>query len=385
MNASIILRRTCFATLTRPNLGRTVAAPAQRSLFSTGKQKQNLSSLAARTTTTTTWDDDDEHDDDSKHCATCTCASLLVQQPCGHIDSTPLPPPLPEPQYSVYKRVLPSSLIALDSKLGRQYLMECLSSSSAESYWALSQHFTNQSDPAYCGITSLITVLNSMGVDPQVRWRGGWRFYGNEDTLLDRCCISKERVQRIGIDMEDFSRLATCQGLRVSLHRAAAAAAATASPKHHNNGPVADFRNSVQAATSSPSTSIVVVSFGRSHLGQTGDGHFSPIAAYHAGSDSILVMDVARFKYPCYWVSVTDMYNSMCTVDITTHQSRGWFVLSPPERSASYDPSVSTERRRPVTIVRSTGDACPVGGIKVEYCSVNEKNKRMRVKEGQQR
>lgn len=363
MNASL-LRRTCLTTLRRRNLGtkaaRAVAPAPQRSLFSTAKQ--HLSSLA------TTWDDD-EHED-SKHCATCTCASLVER--CGHIDSAPLPPPLPEPQYSVYKRVLPASLIALDSKLGRQHLLESLSSSSAESYWALSQHFTNQSDPAYCGITSLMTVLNSMGVDPQVRWRGGWRFYGNEDTLLDRCCISKERVQRIGIDMEDFSRLATCQGLRVSLNRA--------SP--NRDGP-ADFRNSVQAATSSP-TSILVVSFGRSHLGQTGDGHFSPIAAYHAGSDSILVMDVARFKYPCYWVSVADMYEAMRPVDITTNQPRGWFVLSPPERSASYDPSVSTERRRPVSIVRSTGDACPVGGIKVEYCSVNEKNKKIRVDDLQQ-
>jgi hypothetical protein len=34
--------------------------------------------------------------------------------------------------------------------------------------------------------------------------------------------------------------------------------------------------------------------------------------------------------------------------------------------------------------VRSTGDACPVGGIKVEYCSVNEKNKKMRLDEVQQ-
>ena len=34
---------------------------------------------------------------------------------------------------------------------------------------------------------------------------------------------------------------------------------------------------------------------------QTGDGHFSPVAGYHAGTDSVLVLDVARFKYPPYW------------------------------------------------------------------------------------
>jgi Phytochelatin synthase len=31
-------------------------------------------------------------------------------------------------------------------------------------------------------------------------------------------------------------------------------------------------------------------------LGQTGSGHFSPIAGYHAATDSVLILDVARFK-----------------------------------------------------------------------------------------
>ena len=37
-------------------------------------------------------------------------------------------------------------------------------------------------------------------------------------------------------------------------------------------------------------------------LGQTGDGHFSPIGGYDAASDQVLLLDVARFKYPPHWV-----------------------------------------------------------------------------------
>ena len=44
---------------------------------------------------------------------------------------------------------------------------------------------------------------------------------------------------------------------------------------------------------------FVVASYDRRSLGQTGTGHFSPIAAYEKSSDSVLILDVARFKVRC--------------------------------------------------------------------------------------
>ena len=41
---------------------------------------------------------------------------------------------------------------------------------------------------------------------------------------------------------------------------------------------------------------VVVVSYSRKLLGQTGDGHYSPIGGYHRASDHVLILDVARFK-----------------------------------------------------------------------------------------
>mmetsp|Transcript_20411 Transcript_20411/g.28706 ORF Transcript_20411/g.28706 Transcript_20411/m.28706 type:complete len:229 (+) Transcript_20411:80-766(+) len=78
---------------------------------------------------------------------------------------------------------------------------------------------------------------------------------------------------------------------------------------------------------------FMVVSFSRSSLGQTGEGHFSPIAAYHEPSDSCLVLDVARFKYAPYWVSVTELYDATRPVDSVTALSRGWFNMYPPNPS----------------------------------------------------
>lgn len=57
---------------------------------------------------------------------------------------------------------------------------------------------------------------------------------------------------------------------------------------------------------------------------QTGTGHFSPIGGYHGGRDMVLILDVARFKYPPHWVPLTLLWEAMDTVDKATGQSRGY-------------------------------------------------------------
>ena len=47
-----------------------------------------------------------------------------------------------------------------------------------------------------------------------------------------------------------------------------------------------------------------MLNFSRPILGQTGSGHFSPIAAWHPASDMALVLDTARFKYPAFWAPI---------------------------------------------------------------------------------
>ena len=63
-----------------------------------------------------------------------------------------------------------------------------------------------------------------------------------------------------------------------------------------DNDGVEQFRESLIRA-SKTTTEFIITSFARSSLKQTGDGHFSPIAGYHEESDSVLILDVARFKY----------------------------------------------------------------------------------------
>lgn len=209
-----------------------------------------------------------------------------------------------------HRRPLPAALIPFSSEPGRALFREALEGGHMEAFFPLIEQFHTQSDPAFCGLGSLVMVLNALGVDPGRVWRGPWRWFSEE--LLD-CCTPLSKVRTAGVTLAEVACLARCNGAEVEL----------GTPARHS---LADFRAAVDAATRG-STALVIASYSRSALGQTGAGHFSPIGAYHAASDALLVLDVARFKYPPHWVPLTVMFEAMRDADPVTGRARGWLTL----------------------------------------------------------
>jgi len=80
--------------------------------------------------------------------------------------------------------------------------------------------------------------------------------------------------------------------------------------------------------TSSVASSFIIANYSRKAMDQTGDGHFSPIGGYNQARGLVLIMDVARFKYPPYWVHIDTLWESMRYPDKATGSSRGYFVVS---------------------------------------------------------
>jgi hypothetical protein len=57
----------------------------------------------------------------------------------------------------------------------------------------------------------------------------------------------------------------------------------------------AQFVDALQAACASPDH-VMVVSYARAALGQTGDGHYAPVGGYDPASQMVLLLELARFK-----------------------------------------------------------------------------------------
>jgi glutathione gamma-glutamylcysteinyltransferase len=212
---------------------------------------------------------------------------------------------------TLYRRPLPSDAIAFSSVDGRGVFAEALAAGGLDGYFPLAEQFHTQSDPAFCGLGSLVVALNALGIDPGRLWKGPWRWFAEE--LLD-CCVPLSEVRARGLDVEELACLARCNGADVELERADATN-------------LASFRSAL--ALAARGEVVLVVSYDRSAMGQTGSGHFSPVGGYHRARDLALVLDVARFKYPPHWVSAERLWQAMQPIDPATGRARGWMVLRP--------------------------------------------------------
>ncbi|KAF1781922.1 hypothetical protein PC129_g4998 [Phytophthora cactorum] len=226
---------------------------------------------------------------------------------------TPTPNVISKGQNSFHRRNLPQSCIAFSSPEGRQLFTEAINSNKnyMQIYFPLAEQFITQAEPAYCGLATLAMCLNALQIDPGRLWKGPWRWFSEE--LFD-CCTSLSVAKERGISMSELICLAHCNGVLTEDYRAT------------SDFTLEQFREIVKHSCST-SSEIVVLNYSRKVLGQTGDGHFSPIGGYHAERDMVLLMDVARFKYPPHWVKLSLVFEAMRLVVKAMNKPRGLVIL----------------------------------------------------------
>lgn len=213
-----------------------------------------------------------------------------------------------------YMRRLPESCVDFGSQEGRALFESALASGGLEIFFALMPQFQTQNEPAYCGLATLAMCLNTLRVDPGRIWKGVWRWY--DESLLD-CCKDLNDVQREGITLEEFVCLGKCNGVDMASHRVEAYCLDTFSTLRE-----------VIRDSCGRTDAVVAATYSRKTLGQSGDGHFSPIGGYDARSDMVLLLDVARFKYPPHWVPLPLLYEAMLRHDNATGKPRGWVLVT---------------------------------------------------------
>lgn len=208
-------------------------------------------------------------------------------------------PNIPSQKIHFYRRALPHSCISFTSEEGKEIFRDSLLAGDMNCYFNLASQYRTQDEPAFCGLSTLVMVLNTLEVDPKKVWKSPWRWY--HENMLD-CCIPLAVVEKTGITMDQFACLAACNMLNVKMVRT------------DQSVSVEDFRNLVKDVVRH-TDQVLVVTYSRECLEQTGDGHFSPIGGYNAQRDLVLIMDTARFKYPPHWVSLSMLFNAMQELD----------------------------------------------------------------------
>ncbi|VDM99473.1 unnamed protein product [Thelazia callipaeda] len=216
------------------------------------------------------------------------------------------------PTRNFYRRKLPPICIDFTSTEGKRLFTESLLKGYANVYFRLASQFLTQDEPAFCGLATLVMALNALEVDPGRVWKSPWRFY--HESMLD-CCVPLDDIKKSGITLLQFTCLAECNKLCTTL-------------KYAESGEdfLHDLRGTVKRCMAADDI-ILVVSYNRQVLGQTGAGHFSPLGAYHEDTDQVLIMDVARFKYPPHWVPLTVIRDAMLNIDQTTGKPRGFVTM----------------------------------------------------------
>ena len=184
-------------------------------------------------------------------------------------------------------------------------------------YWALSPSFTAQNTQTYCSVASAVTVLNAMPikkpVDPAYSpyaYFTQTNFFTTEVSKV----IASQTVLAMGMTREQMAEVLTHHGVK-----AKSIAGDTLTDETLRGLLQQDLVDDGQ---------FVLVNYFRASLGQVGGGHWSVLASFDRLSDSVLILDVAKYKYTPVWVSISTLRKAIATLDTTSNKSRGLVIVS---------------------------------------------------------
>lgn len=183
-------------------------------------------------------------------------------------------------------------------------------------FFAMQPYVETQQNLAFCGPASIVAVMNSLGTPRPFEPRlYPYSFY-TQDNIFN---ADTQRVKSFimvsvrGMTLAEMAAFFNALGVRATAYYA-------------SKLDIDQLRRLLKDTLARPNARIVA-NFNRKTLAQEGGGHQSPLAAFDEASDSVLMLDVAKFKYPPAWISVGELLEAMQTVDPDTGKSRGLVIV----------------------------------------------------------
>ena len=184
-------------------------------------------------------------------------------------------------------------------------------------YWELSPVFTVQKTQAFCGVASAVTILNAMKVKKPIdRMYYPYPYFTQMNFFTPRVLkvIKMQTVMSMGLTRDQLAE---------TLHKHGVKAKSIAGDSLNEEALRAFLIKSLR-----DDGNFVLVNYLRTTLHQKGGGHWSVLAAYDAKTDSALILDVAKFKYPPAWVGIDTLRTAIDTIDTTSNKPRGLILVS---------------------------------------------------------
>lgn len=185
------------------------------------------------------------------------------------------------------------------------------------SYFAVASYLETEHVRTFCGPASIAAVMNSLDVErPKPRRLYPYGLFTQDEvfTAENQRVKSYDAVEREGLTLEEVRQFVENLGVRAIAH-------------HGDSFDPAWLRQAIKRALGDPGRRLIV-NYWRPSVGQEGGGHFSPVGAYDEATDRVLVLDVAKYKYPPAWVPLVTLYEAMKTIDPASRQARGLVMIT---------------------------------------------------------
>ena len=184
-------------------------------------------------------------------------------------------------------------------------------------YFKLATYLESEQILTFCGPATIAAVLNSLDVTRPVPQRlYPWGLFTQDSVFTPENQKIKPypMVEHEGLVLEQLAAFFTNLGVK-------------AEPHHADALDEAKLRAVITETLADPGKRLVV-NYSRKPIGQNGDGHISPVGAYDVETDRVLVLDVAKYKYPPVWMTVADLYKAINTIDSGSNKTRGIVVVT---------------------------------------------------------
>ncbi len=219
----------------------------------------------------------------------------------------------------------------------------------------LSVYYQPQENKMFCGVASAAIVLNALRVENKsseipldstkfathergyLPHNGGKAEHSNKtfkvwSPLFHRYTQNtvlvnspKPRIEMLGkpkegsdfkdygLQLDQFTQLIESNGAKITSHELS------------NIDDIGAIKADMIKALKTPNQ-YLVVNYSRVGMQQNGGGHYAPVAAYDAETDSLLILDPNNADYLWHWADADMMIKAMHTVDVNNY--RGYSVIS---------------------------------------------------------